>query len=63
MVLESQQQFVRLANMRMTGGGNLKKGIVNSGNNMLFRVSSSRQAGLGVQTVSILQLMKLYGRK
>ena len=62
MVLESQQQFVKTVNMRMIGGGNVKKGIVNSGNNMLFQVASSRQAGLGIKTIIPLQLMKLYGR-
>jgi len=63
MVLESQQQFVQTINMRMIGGGNVKKGIINSGNNMLFQVSKNRQAGLGVKTVIPLQLMKLYGRR
>lgn len=62
MVLQSQQQFVKTINMRMIGGGNIKKGIINSGNNMLFQVSSNRQAGLGVNTFNQLQLMRLYGR-
>ena len=62
MVLESQQQFVKTVNMRMIGGGNVKKGIISSGNNMLFRVSSNRQAGLGVNTLDPIQLMTLYGR-
>jgi hypothetical protein len=62
MVLQSQQQFVKTINMRMIGGGNIKKGIINSGNNMLFQVSSNRQAGLGVNTLNQLQLMRLYGR-
>ena len=62
MVLESQQQFVKTVNMRMIGGGNVKKGIVNSGNNMLFRVSRNRQAGLGTSTLTTQQLKTLYGR-
>lgn len=62
MVLESQQQFVKTVNMRMIGGGNVKKGIVNSGNNMLFRVSRNRQAGLGTSTLTTQQLKSLYGR-
>ena len=61
-MLESQQQFVKTVNMRMIGGGNVKKGIVNSGNNMLFRVSRNRQAGLGTSTLTTQQLKTLYGR-
>ena len=56
------KQFEKTANMRMIGGGNVKKGIINSGNNMLFQTPGTRKIGLGAKTLTTVQLFKLYGR-
>ena len=61
--MEAQlNKFEKTANMRMVGGGNVKKGIVNSGNNMLFQAPGTRKIGLGVKKITTEQLFKLYGK-
>ena len=61
--MESQfNKFEKTANMRMVGGGNVKKGILNSGNNMLLQTPGTRKIGLGAKKITTKQLFKLYGR-
>lgn len=63
LILEAQlKKFEKTANMRMIGGGNVKKGILNGGNNMLFNMPGTRKMGLGAKTLTTVQLFKLYGR-
>lgn len=61
--MEAQlNKFKKTANMRMIGGGNVKKGILNRGNNMLFQTPGTRKMGLGAKKITTEQLFKLYGK-
>lgn len=61
--MEAQlKKFEKTANMRMIGGGNVKKGILNFSNNMLFKTPGTRKMALGANTLTTAQLFKLYGR-
>lgn len=61
--MEAQlKKFEKTANMRMIGGGNVKKGILNNGNNMLFQTPGTRKMGLGVKKLTTEKLFMLYGR-
>lgn len=56
------QKFNQTSNMRMIGGGNVKKGILSSGNSMLLQAPGTRKMGLGATVLTTQQLFLLYGR-